>query len=567
MCLPDDSLYETTVELFSDVLTNYSKFLQKDDFTLLRSIFNSPWSQERYERLVNGDFDFDSVQFGHFMLAFGDATVGDLIKHVHTDAQGQQFLSALCGLLSAEGYAVQEDKIFVPALEFWNTLVETMLDYRYSETGTHAPWLKASMEHVMLAIRKCWKKMQFPATDVFRSWDSVDRTGFKDARRDVGDIIENYYLITGIQILDVFVDLSQQSIITGNWAELEASLYCLALFADCVSSDERCDEYLHKVFDPPLLSIFSNPPTDFPVQTMKTFLSLFSGYAEYFQRHADSLPIALNIAFGAISTPVLAKSASHTIVKLCSDCRTVLVPQLGAFLQQFNNMTHASLDSNVKEGIMEGIASIIQALPDDKFKVEPLGQLLCFVEADLEQCLRLISEGPSQTATSNASDASSPYGTASELGLRTLRYLVSIAKGIQVPIDKPVDLEKKTTASPFWTIGEGSVVQQRIISIMVKTYDALYYRSDIIDSTCHVFRCGFVEHEAGPFVFPPRFVGQFLCKAGPQTPQLGTVIKTACSLVSSYRSVDRIDELVNALLNWITELLYHLGGKLCFTCQ
>jgi len=563
MCLVDDTLYETTVELFSDVLANYSKFLRKEDFTLLYSIFSSPWAQERYERLVKGDYDFDSLQFGLFLIAFGDATVEDLIKQADSDAQCEHVLSALCGLLGAEGYAVYEDKVFVPALEFWNTLVETMLDHTYSQLGTHPSWLAGPMRYVMQAIQKCWKKIQFPPPHEFRSWDSVDRTGFKDARRDVGDILESYYLVAGIPILDVFIDLSRQSINAGNWAELEASLYCLTRFSDCLASDKRCDEYLHKIFEPSLFAVFTNPPTEIPVQTMKTFLALFSGYPDYFQRHTDNLPSALNIAFGTISTPALAKSASNAIVKLCSDCRTVLIPELPAFLQQFSNITHASLDSNVKEGILEGIASIIQALPIERAKVAPLGQLLHFVEADVERCLSLISQQPAaDLSTLNTSNIPPNYDTALELGLMALRCLASIAKGIQVPTDKPVDLEKKTTTPPFWTTGEGSVIQQRIISVIVRTYDALYFRSEIVDAACCVFQNGFVEIEPGPFVFPPITVAQFLIKSGPLTPQLGTVIKTACSLISSHRSDDRIDEVINALLNWIAQLLQNLGGKL-----
>lgn len=85
MCLVDDNLYETGAEIFSEVLENYSKFLRKEDFTLLYSIFGSQWAQQRYERLVQGDYDFDSIQFGLFILAFGDATVGDLIKGAETD--------------------------------------------------------------------------------------------------------------------------------------------------------------------------------------------------------------------------------------------------------------------------------------------------------------------------------------------------------------------------------------------------------------------------------------------------------------------------------------------------
>jgi hypothetical protein len=561
MCLVDDGLYETTVELFSDVLENYSKFLRKQDFSLLYSIFGSPWAQQRYERLIKGDYDFDSVQFGLIMLAFGDATVGDLIKQVNSDAQCEHLLSALCGLLGAEGFAVHEDKIFVPALEFWSTLVETMLDYRYSEPGDSPPWLEGSMRYVLQAVHKCWQKLQFPPPDTFRSWDSADRIGFKDARRDLGDILENLYLVTGIQILDIFIELSRQSINAGNWMELEASLYCISRCTDCLTNDPKCDEYLQKVFEPSLFSVLANPPSDLPIQTMKTFLTLFSDYADYFARDTDVLSTALNVAFGAIGSQPLAKSASSAIVMLCSECRSVLIPELNAFIQHLNNTTRTSLASNVKEAILQGIASIIQAIPTDESKVPPLNQLLNFVESDVQDCLRLISNtASSDLPTINAAENSSNYVAAAELGHTALSCLASIAKGMQARTDKPVNLEEKT-GSHFWDSGEGSVIQQRILSIVARTYDALHSHGEVIEAACNVFRNGFVELEPGPFVLPIRSVAQFLVKCEPSTPQLGTVIKTACSLISSHRSDEPIEEVIHALLNWVAQLLQNLGGK------
>lgn len=558
MSLVDDGLYDTTVELFSDVLENYSKFLRKEDFTLLYSIFGSSWAQQRYELLIKGDYDFDSVQFGMFMLAFGDATVEDLIKQFHSDPQCEQLLSGLCGLLGGEGFAVHEDKIFVPALEFWSTLVESMLDFTYSQPEESKAWLEGPMRYVIQAVYKCWQKMQLPPPHIFRTWDSADRIGFKDARRDVGDVLENVYLVTGIQILDIFIDFLRQSINTGNWLELEASLYCISRCADCLMNDPKGDEYLQKVFEPSLFSVLANPPTEVPVQTMKTFLTLFSDYADYFSRQTDILPAALNIAFSSIGSQPLAKSASIAIVKICSECRSILIPELNAFIQHLSETPRSSLSSNVKEAILQGIASIIQALPTDESKISPLDQLLHVVEADIQDCLRFISN--EATSNSNAVEPSSNYVAAAELGHTALSCLASIAKGMQTPTDKPVNLEEKSV-SHFWDSGEGSAIQQRILSMISRTYDALHSRGEIVEAACYVFRNGFVELEPGPFVFPPASVAQFLVKCGPSTPQLGIVIKTGCSLITSHRSSEPIYEVIDGLLNWVAQLLHNLGGK------
>jgi hypothetical protein len=566
MCLVDESLYEIAVELISDILGNYSKFLHREDFTLLYSLFNSPWAQERYQRLVGGEFDFDSLQFGQFMIAFGDATVQDLAQKVNTDPQCHQFLSALTGLLAAEGYAVNEDKIFVPALEFWSTFVETMIDFTYSaEEMNHPSWFPTAQAHVMQAIHNCWRKIQFPSPTEFNSWDTADRTGFKDARRDVSDLLESFYVISGIPILSIFIDLAQQSINTGNWVELEASLDCLANYPDCIWQDPERDAYLDRVFSPALFELFSRPINEIPSRALQAFLLLIRRYGGWFATHTENLAKALNLAFGALGSPALAKAASQMIVQVCGDCRTILIPELGAFLQQFSNMTHSSMDGHVKEATIESIASIIQAIPDEESQVAPLEQLLYFIEVDIERCLRLASSGSSPERLSHAASRNSSgvsgndYKRASELGVTVLRCLEGVAKGLQVPDDQPVDLEKKTTT--FWVAGDGSIIQQHIISMVNRIYDALRNQGDVVEAACYMFRAGFVER-SGPFVFSPSIVAQFLLKTDFQSPRLGLIISLACSLVSSTRSGARVDEVINALVKWVTDLLQTLGGTL-----
>jgi hypothetical protein len=561
MCLVNDDLYEIAVETFTDVLSNYSRFLSKEDFILFYSLFNSQWSQQRYGRLISGDFDFDSVQFGLLMIAFGDATVVDLAQKASTIPQYQQFLTALCGLLGAEGFAVNEDKIFVPALEFWNTLVETMIDFTYSEDGPQSPpWFPEAQRHIMQAIRVCWRKIQFPPPDEFNSWDSVDRTGFKDARRDVSDLLQQFYLIEGIPIMNTFIELSQQSIKTGNWTELEASLYCLSSFPDCITADEDRDHYLRRVFEPSLFVLFTDSQMEVPIRALQAFLGLLDGYADYFMRETDNLPRALNVAFGATGFQALAKRASYTIIELCSNCRNILVPELGTFLQQFGSMAHSSIEGSIKEGVMQGIASIIEAVGSETSQIGPLSQLIHFIEADTEQCFRYLSLA-SASAPAQADSPSKDYVVALEYGLTALRCLEGIAKGLQAPTDQPVDLEKNILRSPFWITGQGSIVQHRIMSILDRVYNAFCSRGEVIEACSHVFRRGFGEREPGPFVFPARTVAHFLVRANSQTPRLGLVISTACSFMSSHKAGDRIDEDVDMLVKWLTQLLQNLSGK------
>lgn len=572
MCIAEDDLYEIAVEIISEILGNYSRFLLKEDFDILFSLFNSPWAQERYERLIQGDYEFDSLQFGMLIVAFGDANTTDLTQNIGNGSQYEQFLPILCGLLGAEGYAVYEDKIFVPALEFWTTYVENVLDGSYEDEGSKSTWLPVAQGFIFQAIERCVRKIQFPPAIIFNSWDSTDRTGFKDARRDFSDLMQQFYVISGIKIMDFFVGYADQAMQAGDWAKLEVAWFVVLSLSDCVAEDGGRDEYLKQILSASVLELFVNPSTEIPTRAKRTFLDVIKAYSDFFIANTENLPAVLNIVFGATSNPALANLASHSISKLCSECRHVLLPHLGAFLQQYSSITAASsLDGVVREGVIEGIAALIQAIPDDEAKIVPLNQLLDFVEADVQICLQLILEARSQAVPlqfpgtpsgSNFNPTPNTNEIASAIGIVALKCLEGMAKGSQAPTDAPVDLEndEKESTTSFWIDGNGVQTQQRIISIINRVFDALGRQGEIVEVTCQVLRKGFVESDPGPFVLSPETAAELFLKTNTQTPRLGYVIRTASLLIQAQkRSVDS-NTILQVLLNWVSQILHDLGG-------
>jgi hypothetical protein len=326
-CLPQEDTYEVTIELFADVLGNYSKFLTDEDFTLLFSLFNSSWSEEYYKQLIQGDFGFESLQYGHFIIALGDARVEELAKA--NDSASQRFLEALEGLLAAEGYAVAEDQIFVPALEFWSTFVEVMIDSLYSDEdvtlsvlgpphgGTTGPndaqspkehlserkneWFRTARASVMRAIERCWRKIQYPSPDIFDDWDSSDKTGFNDARMEVLDFLQASYTLIGVTLFSMFADMVLRSLQTEAWYELEASLFCIGGLADCISEDENTDFILESVISSALLTVLADPTCSAPPRTRQATLALIGKYDEFFKTHTRYLPETLTFLFKSLS--------------------------------------------------------------------------------------------------------------------------------------------------------------------------------------------------------------------------------------------------------------------------
>jgi hypothetical protein len=389
-CLVVPELYETTVELLTDTLSNWQQFFTRDHINSFYALFESPWAQQRYQGLVGGDFDFDAVQFGLFMLAFGDAQMVEMMDS--TDTRAQAFLTGLAGLLVAQGHPAAEDKIFVPALEFWSAFVENLVDTHYSESTNSLSWDKPPLAQVMQVVSYSWRKIQYPSLDVYNSWDSTDKAGFGDARKDVADFLQSVYTISGLPLISLFVDLILGALQNSAWAELEAASFCLGALSDCVSEGNSYDDALTKVFGSSLFDLLRQGETTVPVRPRQTCLYLIERYSEYFVRHAEYLPAALNLLFSAVGDRHLALPSSKSIFTLCSSCRRLLTSEIDAFLEQYSALrNNRELDSLAEERVVGAIAAIIQSLPNEEQKTNAVQRLLTMVGIDVTTCLQLRS--------------------------------------------------------------------------------------------------------------------------------------------------------------------------------
>lgn len=132
-----------------------------------------------------------------------------------------------------------------------------MIDSLYTDEGEKAPWIPIARSHVVRAIENCWRKIQFPHAQEFATWDSVDKIGLHDARKDFADILQSSYTLIGSQLLTMFVQLALQALHTASYTELEASLYCLSALADCVPDESDYDTIISQLFGSELFSILA----------------------------------------------------------------------------------------------------------------------------------------------------------------------------------------------------------------------------------------------------------------------------------------------------------------------
>ncbi|KAF5581331.1 member of the karyopherin-beta family nuclear import [Fusarium pseudocircinatum] len=557
-----DQLYSVSVELMVDLLSNCLMFLSDTHFDNLAQLFDSPWSQRRYEKIVQGDFEFDSLQYGLLLLAFGEAKIERFMQS--GDSRSEKLLSNLCGLLAARGYVVEEDRIFVPALEFWLTYAETLTDLTYSDEESAGTWVPRARSHLLQAVSNAWQKIIYPPAEEFHSWDSSERISFHDARKDVVDLLQSVFTLVGPQLVSTFADLVLKALSESSWPQLEAAAFCLGGLADCISETNRGDDALSVVFKSSLFAILRSGQSEIPPKVQQTCVSLIARYTEYFERNVSELHPVLNFIFGVVGEHAMANAAAKSIHRLCGSCRGYLHTEANSFLNEYQSLVSGRrLDCGASEKVVGGIASVIQAMPDSNQKYSACGRLLEFVQTDVQHALDLLRSCDGSPmpccAVYTCSYAAPDESLALHTALKSLRCLASIGKGLQAPAELSVDLESSRSITrvvdPHLAQLQGS-----IMSMISQIQEAFNTSGEVVELICSVLRSGFSESEPGPFVLPPQSVAQYLTNQNLETPRVGLLVKTACSFVSSleHDGLDNQQDMLNSVLLWVIGLLKQL---------
>lgn len=537
--LEHEDMYAVTVEFLTDVLNHFSAFLTSDNISSLSSIMTSTQAQTFISRLKSGDFDTDTTSFARLLLAFGDVNIESLAKVEHPlfDKIGHELLD----LLSCEGYAGVEDQICSEALEFWMTYTEYLIDAIFAAGEETPNWMGNARLRVETVIEACWVKIRMPANEIATDWDSDDRAGFKSFREDVQDLLQCAHTLLGVEIFGKLAQLALQSLNGRAWLHLEATLFCLNALSDSISDEASVDQILSRVFGSTLFGDMARIDETVPAKTRHTAVSMITRYTTFFERHVDHLPPMLNFLFESLKAPALANVAAKAIFSSCSSCRKILIPELGAFLQQYEVLlTWATADTYTKEKVMGAIAAIIQAIPTDEEKYAPLSVLIRFVERDANDCIR--STKSSQAEETQAS------------GVCALRCLVSIGKALQAPDDAVIDLDAETPQSMYWIEGQGASLQAKIIQMLETITGLMRWDSDVVEAGCQVLRTGYKESTPGLFVLPPKVSVNFVLSSKLDTARLDYVLDTAGAMISRH-ATESEDTMKNVASSFIGHLL------------
>ena len=515
--------FDVSQEFLTDVLINCPMHLKPDDATALIRFLCGPTAEVYCSRLRNGDFDSEALEYGRLLLAFGDTHLQDLARN-EGDVLNTCIMDQLLGLLMCPGYAVAEDEICSQAMEFWIAYVEHLVDDMCESRKSRPLWTARAVQYLIKAIEAVWNKVRMPPShELSESWDQDTRSNFKVFRADAEELIRSSYALLGIGLFERLAQLAFDALANCAWYHFEATLFCLNALAEDVAENETGDEILLKLFNSDIFSKMIESATLLPVKTQKTTLDMIYMYTPFFQRHTEYLPQTLNFLFSCLKVSELANSASKAILETCESCRSSLAGDLGAFMQQYEALqSWDTVEASVKERVIGAIGSIVQAMSPEERKLEPLDQLLQFVQRDVQDCLGSLN--------------STQIDDAKSKGVHALRCLGRIAKGMQVPDGVPIDLEADKSSPTLWEKEQGRAMQHKIVRLYEAVFLPLRSEGEIVEATCQILRDGYTETIPGPFVLPLAATVDVVVKCDISTPGLGYALDTAKIMLNRHRT-------------------------------
>ncbi|KAF3926040.1 Importin-13 [Dactylellina cionopaga] len=551
--LESPQIYRVASETVTEMLTNGFYFYTAEDNHFLAERISGTWGQGKFSHVVPKEHDdYDSEEtdaFAHMLVAFAESNLKALVLTVDSHTS-QTIFEMLHGLLRLPGFPIADEEVSNLEFEFWSSLTEFMTDQPFEEGAPKPHWWDQCRSHLLRAVQEYWVKIRIPPPDVLTEWFKDDKDGFQSYRKDFADLVETAYPVLQSELFGELVQhaLNQVNTPHPDWQEVESCLFCINALADSLTTEPKEYNYLSALFQSPLFSILANPESQELSRTKLSAISVIGSYSEYFEKHTELLPGALNFLFSSLTIPKLINQASKSILSLCSSCRTKLVSELPAFIQHYQIFASRRPSECLgRERVLGALGCLIQALDREEDKASALEPLLTSVSADFIACKQLLSAGYGDEARDRA--------------LLALKSLVSLGKSLQAPEDGPIIIDESNGSQKprtIWDDGPGHQLQI-LLAQAVEDIAATFPKDwEITKEACDVFRCGFTESLPGLLVFPPRLVVDFLLSCGSRSPFHDVTIGTASAFVNCI-SLEGYDEC-RRLTGYVFGLIQRLDG-------
>jgi len=516
-CFQFPFMANAVIETLTGMRESAPQYYDKVGADVVDSIIKSKQAETWVATLRNGDFNLDAMQYPEFLVSLVEAE--DLSSPDYfVDHKLNNAIPILHLLLQCEGPAVVEDLVCSMVLEAFSQIAEGFADW----TGEHAG--EDSMKRLLAEVcRSCFKKVQYPSEEMDEStqtWDGSDRSKFKDFRHDVEDFFLSSFSTLGPTLLGNTANLITDDISDG-WESFEAGLFCLGALSESMANDTHSyDSVVLSVFRTGRWKATVENAIPIPSRVRQETINYISRNMAYLQRHQDQLVPCLNFLFSSLQSQSSTSAASRAINTLCTMHRSTLHAALPQFISTLTQLP--PVRSEDKQRLFGAVAALIQAVPSEEEKQQPLSAMLDILLHDFQSLVNLTSSNQDEL-----------LGAA--LGL--LQCLAAIGKGLRTPADVAVDLDSEV--NPFfqyWKTTPGKSVPDTAVDLFTRAFNMpnLRFNEDIIAAACDFLKAGYTEQDPSPFKFVPEVSTEFFRSTiNFSTPNLHVVMAAASAFFAS----------------------------------
>ncbi len=444
--LDSDSFLGHVLQLLIHLQQSSAKILQDAVPNFPATVAESKRAKEIVYLLGQGDFSAEGILYVDLLesiMSRVDTTTSEYLR----SGRYNEVVQTLRRLLRCEGVAVIEDPVCQIALEKISEIVEGFADWDEGDpAATFICDLAAD------ACDACLSKIQIPQEQMSiatQDWDADERAKFQDFRYDVHDFFQSAFGVLGNALIEGIVKTILSQVDNPDWSAFEAATFSLTAFSDTMSFDPD-------TYDSLITTVLSSAPwhyvlqsgTAVPDKARQTGIRFIADNVVYLRRHPDSMVLVLNFLFSSLHLQASASAASKAIYSLCESHRNTLTEGLPQFMASLT--TVGDLAEAESHRLYAAVAAIIQALPTEEAKIQPLTELLASI----------------RSVSAVLNEEVQDQGERQRLCIDAMQTLASIGKGLRSPHDVPIDLESSgTQQSIFWHNGPGASVQRYVLNL------------------------------------------------------------------------------------------------------
>lgn len=525
--LEQDQLSEHVMPCLTSLQTDHARLAAKSIPRFSRQVNDSVAARTFRENFTQGEFTVEAISYVEFL----EATISQLDLTTDQYLRDEDVLLTLQiaqDIFRIRGAAVVEDEVCQMLLEMMTSVAEG-----YSDWNDPSPFDQDMMNLIKDICASTLRKARFPEKQLDKqtaTWEEDDFTKFEDFRFAASDFFQTAFGILGSPLgMDIALSTTQENIAGSrggepavSWTEFEAAIFGLTSLSDALSNDsEKCDPCLSLVFESKAWVEGITTPEQIPSRVRRAIIRLLGETTAFLQQNPQFLVSSLDFLFRSLQNRAHSNHAAKAIYNLCDSQRNLLVQALPQFLQTLTTLEHIPLLSRCK--VLSGVAALVQALPTEMDKIEPLQKMLVLIQ-NLEN-----SASTDDTVAVIDENAHPLFDRVS--------MIAALAKGLQSPADTPIDLDSVgTVESSFWTEGSGSIVQQTVIQMLQEPWNHLLEPegADLVTAACDFLKAGFKEQHPSPLKFSSASSVELLTTLiNLRNPNLDQTMNTTSCYVSS----------------------------------